>query len=197
MLEALPGFRHFNSPHCLHQQAVWTPHQTNLSVCDRNTGFWTLCEWALGRLVAGVTCDFGLLTIKNKRIYLPSGQPAIYDTLEWQVPDADEECRDFERGGYYRMRTRQGWKKMWGSKLAQNMCEAVSRVVVSQAMNRITALGYRVLNWPYDELLCLIPKDGKEQQHLEICMNEMRKTPDWLPGLPLDCEGALSERYSK
>jgi hypothetical protein len=33
---------------------------------------------------------------------------------------------------------------MWGSKIVQNMCEAVSRVIVSQAMNRITGMGYRI-----------------------------------------------------
>ena len=86
---------------------------------------------------------------------------------------------------------------MWGSKLVQNLCEAVSAVIVRQVMNRITGMGYRVLNWPYDELLALIPKDGNEQRHLDICKAEMRRTPDWLPGLPLDCEGELSERYSK
>lgn len=64
-------------------------------------------------------------------------------------------------------------------------------------MNRITAMGYRVLNHPYDELLTLIPKDGYEQQHVERCVAEMKKTPAWLPGLPLDAEYSLSERYSK
>ena len=86
---------------------------------------------------------------------------------------------------------------MWGSKLTQNICEAVSRIIVSQAMIRIRRLGFRVLNWPYDELLVLIPIDGREEQHLELCLAEMRKTPDWLPGLPLDAEGHLGPRYEK
>ena len=145
----------------------------------------------------GRDCEWGPLTIKNKRIYLPSGQPVVYDCLEFHVPDSDEDCRDFERNGYWRMRTRRGWKKMWGSKIVQNMCEAVSRVIVSQAMNRITAMGYRVLNWPYDELLILIPRDGREEKHAERCAAEMKIAPDWLPQIPLDAEYSLSERYSK
>jgi hypothetical protein len=170
--------------------------ETNPSICGK-TGYWQQGEWVLGKLAAGATAEWGPLTIKNKRICLPSGQPVNYDSLEFHVPDADEQVRDFERNGYWRMRTRHGWKKMWGSKIVQNMCEAVSRVIVSQAMNRITAMGYRVLNWPYDELLILIPKDGREEQHAQRCAAEMKVAPAWLPDLPLDAEYSLAERYSK
>ena len=83
-----------------------------------------------------------------------------------------------------------------GSKIVQNMCEAVSRVIVSQAMNRITAMGYRILNWPYDELFVLIPATA-EKKHAERCAAEMKIAPDWLPQIPLDAEYSLSERYSK
>ena len=169
---------------------------TNPSICGK-AGYWAQGEWALGKLANGETAEWGPLTIKAKRIYLPSGQPVIYDTLEFHVPDSDETCRDFERSGYWRMRTRHGWKKMWGSKIVQNMCEAVSRVIVSQAMNRITGMGYRVLNWPYDELLILVPKGGREEQHAERCAAEMKVAPAWLPDLPLDAEWSLGERYSK
>ena len=169
---------------------------TNPSICGK-AGYWAQGEWALGKLANGETAEWGPLTIKAKRIYLPSGQPVIYDTLEFHVPDSDETCRDFERSGYWRMRTRHGWKKMWGSKIVQNMCEAVARVIVSQAMNRITDMGYRVLNWPYDELLILVPKDGREEQHAERCAAEMKIAPGWLRDLPLDAEWSLGERYSK
>ncbi len=169
---------------------------TNPSICGR-TGYWAQGEWALSRLAQGVMTEWGPLTIKNKRIYLPSGQPVVYDSLEFYVPESDENCRDFERNGYWRMRTRNGWKKMWGSKIVQNMCEAVSRVIVSQAMNRITSMGYRVLNWPYDELLILILRDGHEEKHAERCAAEMKIAPAWLPNLPLDAEWSLGQRYSK
>jgi hypothetical protein len=52
-------------------------------------------------------------------------------------------------------------------------------------------------------LLVLIPHDysdnpaGHDIEDLQICMNEMKRTPDWLPGIPLDCEGSLSQRYAK
>jgi len=32
---------------------------------------------------------------------------------------------------------------------------------------------------------------------LQLCLAEMKMTPTWLPGIPLDAEGALGERYEK
>ena len=171
--------------------------RTHPKCCDRKIGYWAQAEVALRRLAEGSTMQWGPLTIRDHRIYLPAGQPLIYDTLEWHIPSPDEDVREFELKGFWRMRTRHGWKKMWGSKLVQNICEAVSRVIVSQAMNRITAKGFRVLNWPYDELLILVDNDGQQEQHVQDFLAEFRKTPEWLPGIPLDAEATLSERYSK
>ncbi len=171
--------------------------QDNPSVCARPGGYWSVCEEALKILFTGATFQFGPLVAHMHKLWLPNGAMLNYDSLEWHVPDMDEECRDFERKGYWRMKTRQGWKKMWGSKLTQNICEAVSRVIVSQAMLRIKKMGFRTLNWPYDELLILLPKDGHEEKNLEACMAEMKREVEWLPGLPLDCEGSIGERYSK
>jgi hypothetical protein len=171
--------------------------RTHPKVCDRKIGYWGQAEVALRRLAEGSTMQWGPLTIRDHRIYLPAGQPLIYDTLEWHVPGPDEDVREFELKGFWRMRTRHGWKKMWGSKLVQNICEAVSRVIVSRAMNRITAKGFRVLNWPYDELLILLANDGQQEYHLQECIKEFEREVSWLPGLPLAAEGSLGERYSK
>lgn len=173
--------------------------QDNTSICAKNTGYWAQAERMLSRLAGGAPMDWGPLRVREHRIYLPNGCPLIYDTIEYYKPDESEweNLKEFERDGYWRVKTRHGWKKMWGSKLVQNICEAVARVIVTQAQIRLKRSGYRSLNHPYDELLMLIPQDGREQEHLEICKSEMRKTPDWLPGLPLECEAVLSQRYAK
>lgn len=174
--------------------------ELNPSICAKHTGYWAQASRMLSALGGSdVTKEWGPLSIRDKRIYLPEGQPLIYDTLEYFTPPPEERhlYKEFERDGFWRLKTRHGWKTMWGSKLVQNVCEAVSRVIVSQAMIRITRMGYRVLNWPYDELLVLIPKDGREVEHAERCKAEMLKAPPWLPGLPLDAEYSLAERYSK
>jgi DNA polymerase len=171
------------------------------SVCLKNTGYWAQCSRMLARLAGGDALQWGPLLVKDHRIWLPNGCPLIYDTLEYHRPSPDEDVKEFERDGYWRVKARKGrsqyWKTMWGSKLTQNICEAVARVIVTQAMNRITRVGYRVLNHPYDELLCLIPKDGNENAHLERCKAEMKREVPWLPGLPLDCEAVMGPRYEK
>lgn len=169
------------------------------ALCARNTGYWAICNYRmLPALANGTTEQFGPLTIRDHRMYLPNGAMMIYDTLEWHIPEADEEnVRDFERNGFWRLKTREGWKKMWGAKLTQNICEAVSRVIVSQALIRIKRMGFRALNWPYDELCLLIPDDSRAQENLERCRQEMIRDVPWLPGIPLDAEASLGERYSK
>lgn len=171
--------------------------RTHPKVCDRKNGYWGQAKLALRRLAEGSTMQWGPLTIRDHRIYLPTGQALIYDTLQWHVPGPDEDVHEFKLQGFWRMRTRHGWKEMWDSKLVQNICEGVSRVIVSQAMNRITAKGFRVLNWPYDELLILLANDGQQEYHLQECIKEFEVTPSWLPGIPLAAEGSLGERYSK
>lgn len=171
--------------------------RTTPSVCGKGGGYWAQCGRVISRLAGGEPMEFGPLLVKDKRIFLPNGAMMIYDTLEYHRPAEDEECKEFERNGYWRYRVRNGWRSLWGSKLTQHICEAVSRVIMTQAMIRIIKMGYRVVNSTHDELLVLIKKDRQEQQHLQKCVTEMKKTPDWLPDLPLDAEAHLGERYEK
>ena len=131
----------------------------------------------------------------TKRIYFPNGTCIIYDTLTWRQP-SEEDAKAGRRAGYY-IKTRYGWKSIYGSMLAQHMCEAVSRLIMTQAMLRIKAAGLQPVNSTHDELLVLIPKDGNEERNLQFCIDEMTREPTWLPGIPLAAEGALGERYEK
>jgi hypothetical protein len=168
------------------------------AVCAPNTGYWAQCGRIISRLAGGPPMEWGPFLVKDHKLILPSGQAMLYDTLEFHRPDVGEDCRDFERNGYWRMKVKRGWKKMWPSKLCQNIMEFVSRVHVSQAMIRIKRqYGIRSLNWPYDELLLLIPDNSKAEETLELCRLEMCREPEWLPGIPLDAESSLNVRYSK
>lgn len=142
----------------------------------------------LSRLAGGPPMQWGPVWVRDHRIWLPNGAPLIYDTIEYhRDPDNEDE--------YWRVKTRNGYEKYYGAKLVENLIQALAWCLVSDAMVRIYRLGYRTLNAPYDELLVLIPKDGKEQWHLDRCKAEMVREVSWLPGLPLDCEGSFGERY--
>ena len=166
---------------------------THLAVVE----YWKTAGRMISRIAGGDPIQWGPMLIKDNKIFGPGGTMLHYETLNFYKPEPDADVQDFEREGYWRYKTRHGWTKLYSGKLVENVVQWLARIIMSQAMNRIVALGYRVVNTTHDELLVLIPKDGHEQQHLQICMNEMKRTPDWLPGIPLDCEGSLGERYSK
>ena len=104
------------------------------------------------------------------------------------VPDDDERLKlpEFKWDGYWRFRTRNGWTDLYHTKFVENIIQWLARIVMMQAMLRLKHLGYRIVMRTHDELVILIPKDGREQQHLQVCKNEMKRTPDWLPGIPLE-----------
>jgi DNA polymerase len=152
-------------------------------------GYWRTAEAILNALNNSIACAWGPLSIKGKRIYLPNGAPLIYDTLEWH----EEESGD----RYWRHRTRQGWQKIYGAKLVENVVQALARLVVAEAMLRIKDRGYRIANMRHDDIMVLVPKDGNEARHLEILIAEVAAPVAWLPNCPLAADGELSERYSK
>jgi hypothetical protein len=161
--------------------------------------FWRTANRMLARLAGGEPLQWGPLLVKDRRIFLPNGTSMIYDTIEYHRPTEEEKEKlaEINWGGYWRVLRRDGWKTLHGGVITQHICEAVSRVIVTQAMVRLRRLGYRTLNVPHDELLLLIPRDGREEEHLQVCIGEMQRDVPWLPGLPLACEGALCERYEK
>jgi hypothetical protein len=161
--------------------------------------YWKECSKIIARLAGGPPMQWGPFEVKDHKLILPSGQMMHYDTLEFHRPDSGELVSEYDRGGYWRMQVKRGeWKKLFHSKLCQNVMEFVSRVIVSQAMIRIKRqYGIRSLNWPYDELLLLIPDNSKAEETLELCRLELCRTPEWLPEIPLDAEASLGKRYSK
>ena len=162
-------------------------------ICAPRTGYWAQCDRILARLAGGPPMEFGPLHIENGRIYI-QGRPMIYDTIEYHTPAPDEEN---PKSGW-RVKKRDGWRFIWGSKLTQNICEGVETVIIAEALVRIKKkYGIRTLNWPYDELLLLIPRNGREEEMLQLCIAEMVVEPPWLPGIPLACDGALGNRYEK
>ena len=149
--------------------------------------YWRQGEWMLSRLANGNTAQWGPMTIRDHKMFTPNGLPLNYDTLEWHV---DEETG--ERG--FRLRTRQGWTRIWGSKLVQHVCEALARCIVGDAMTTIGRY-LRVVGMSHDEIWVLIRKG--DQAAFDWCLSVMRQSPAWAPDLPLDAEGSYGDRYAK
>ena len=151
---------------------------------------WNDAARMISRLAGGPPLDWGPVTLRDGKMYLPNGTWINYTTLEYFRDD------DYD-DSYWRMKTRRGWAKIYGAKLVENLIQALARVVISQVMSRIKKAGYRCVNTKHDSMWILIPIDGRECEHIAYIESEMRLEPRWLPGIPLDAEGHLGTRYGK
>lgn len=127
--------------------------------------------------------SWGPLEIADGAVWLPNGLPM------WYTHFREEE------NGETSVLIRGRWRRMWGTKLVQHVCEGLARTVISEAMLRIREAGYMPRNTTHDELWIVAPLD--DTRVLPYCIDELRRVPVWAPGLPLDAEGAEGERYSK
>lgn len=125
-----------------------------------------------------------------RRIILPSGMHIVYDSLEWHVNDDGDK--------YWRVRTRRGWSKLYGSKVIQHCIQAISRV---HTMQVATLIERESGLWPWlrnhDELAYLIPDNQHAEPTMKWITDKMRTAPKWLPQIPLDAEYTIGERYEK
>ena len=49
----------------------------------------------------------------------------------------------------------------------------------------------------HDEAVWVIPADANAEKTYQYLIDEMRRPPTWMPDIPLDAEGSLSEVYEK
>lgn len=90
------------------------------------------------------------------------------------------------------------WKygELWGGSLTENEDQAACRDILAEAILRCEDSGLPIIFHCHDELVSLAP-DYKAKKELDRMCDLMRVTPKWCEGLPLDCEGQISKRYTK
>ncbi len=151
--------------------------------------YWQTASRMISRLAGGEPLEWGPMLIKGGRLYLPNGAWLDYTTLESHYDDNARHS--------WRIKSRQGWVKLYGGKLVENVVQALARVVLSQAMLRIAAKGYKIAICTHDEIVVAIGADEIPEYAFLDCKDEMEEPPAWLPDLPLKVEGGVSERYEK
>jgi len=122
----------------------------------------------------------------NNAIIVPSGLSIFY-------PDLYGEWSD---GGFeYSYKTRRGRKKIYGGKVIENVCQAIARCIIGEQMLRINKK-YKVVLTVHDSILCCVPDDEVHETRAFVEAN-MRWTPDWAEGLPVNCESGFGKSYGE
>lgn len=95
-------------------------------------------------------------------------------------------------GGFSYM-TRYGRNRIYGGKVAENLCQAVARCIIAEQMLEISK-ELRVVLTVHDAIACVVPEAVAEdaRTYIETCMS---KAPDWAVGLPLSCESGMASTY--
>ena len=120
------------------------------------------------------------------KIHLPNGLALHYPNLHYE---AGTLCYD---GARHKETT-------WGGRIAENVVQALSRLVVTDAILRIEAdpnLDANVVLTVHDEIV-LISQANTPDATMEKLIAHMCTPPEWAKDIPLDAEGGYDVSYSK
>jgi hypothetical protein len=120
-------------------------------------------------------------------------------TFEIELPSG-------RRLSYFNIRSAGGWtfqtelggpvQRFYGGRLAENLVQATARDVFAEGLLRVERAGFQILFHCHDEVVCEVPDDSAPAAAEEIA-RLMTTPPDWMPGIPLEAETQVSDRYAK
>jgi hypothetical protein len=125
---------------------------------------------------------------------LPSGRSLTYRDIK----KSRRKMVDKETGETYErtvLTYAAGFKRKvtYGSKLCENITQAIARDVFCHNMLLCEDAGIRTLFTVHDEIVPEVPKDFDSK----IITRLMSTTPSWIPGLPVGAETKETQRYLK
>jgi len=148
------------------------------------TQLWKEAGKVMERLHHGEEFEWKCFTIRDKKVYSPTGAYMHFDHLE-QVDERN-----------WRMEVKPGkWIYIWGGQFAQNLNQFLARCIAMAKVNECPR-GIPFVLFSHDELGHVMHKSVAARQHQALL--EIMCTPmSWAPDLPLAAEGGLSEIYNK
>ena len=148
------------------------------------TTLWKTCTTAIKTIAENGEYTFGtgdLYVVEGKKgIKFPSGMYMQYPQLANVIDE-----KTGEQGYKYKMRN--GYDRLYGGKLTNNLVQGTARCIMSEAMVRVNKR-YPIVLTIHDALYILAP-EAEAQDALDFLIEEMTKVPSWMPGIPLAAEG--------
>lgn len=146
---------------------------------------WRYLDSCIGTMAGGGKQYVRCVMMARKCAVLPNGVALIYHDL--QSPYGDNWT--YSHGGIT--------KTLWGGKLAENIVQALARLVIMEQMLEIyRRLKLRPVLQVHDELVYVIPKG--EAHDVKLGLTEIMTTPpEWAPDLPVAVEVAFGKSYGE
>lgn len=168
-------------------------------VTVRRGGLWREMQaaaWAVAaEEVESATAGLCRWTFDGQHLYcrLPSGRELIY--RDAKIEECETRWGTIKPALVYHD-PRRGRIGTYGGKLVENVCQAVARDLLADALVRLEAEGLQVAFHVHDEVVVQVPADRAEAvlQRVEAIMLD---PPAWAVGLPVEVEGQVAERFTK
>jgi DNA polymerase len=152
------------------------------------TNLWKLCTTAIKTIAENGEYTFGtggLYKVEGKKgIRFPSGMYMQYPQLANVIDE-----KTGEQG--YKYKLRNGYDRLYGGKLTNNLVQGTARCIMSEAMVRISKK-YDIVLTIHDSIYILAP-EAEAEKALEFLSKEMTTPPSWMPDIPLACEGGYGK----
>lgn len=156
---------------------------------------WDGCGDALAALARGASAEVGTLCVRyaEDRVWLPNGMTMHYANIRakaGQWPDGRPKIEYV----YDRKRGRGSVEKyVYGGKAAENLVQALARIVVFTQMARVHDR-YRPILTVHDEVVVCVPDAGVDDAK-KFMVEVMSTPPTWAPDLPIACEVSTGKTY--
>ena len=119
-------------------------------------------------------------------IALPSGRDLVYRGCHFAKTSTGKTNVKARMGGGR-------WGFTWGSKIAENVIQAIARDVFCECLLRLEAAGLTSIFTVHDEVILEVDRSITTEEVQDI----IKINPDWMPDVPLDSEAEESDYYKK
>jgi DNA polymerase len=156
--------------------------------------FWTDLQRTLLRAVrTGTPVEFNKFKAEMRSgdlyLFLPSGRAIVY-------PETRIEPGQYSANIIFKDNARGKWEdyRGWHGTFTENVVQAISRDLLTAAMQRIEAAGYPIVLHVHDDVVAEVPETFGSPEEFSRLMTEL---PPWAADLPLVAKADRRERYAK
>jgi len=152
----------------------------------------------LPSMASGVhgTLDWGPVAVHKNKIVLPSGNALQYRDLRHEFVTTS--LAGASQGSFQWIYNRGPMThKIYGAKLVENVVQALAFIHIAEVAMRVKHMTEGLLipaHQVHDELLYVVDENLAEQVR-DLVVQEMSKSPVWMPTAPLAAEGNIGVTY--